>query len=357
MFKVAVIGTGYIAVKAHIPAWQNLRNDAEIAAICDLNLGRAQSLADALGVAAAYDDVAAMLREVEPDFVDVCTPPHSHADIVIDSLMGSAHVVVEKPIALSVEDCRLIIDAERLSGRRLGVAHSELFYPPVMEARRRVAEGEIGEVTGMRIFRSTPVEMMLSDPDHWVTRLPGGAIGETGPHVVYTAQAFIGPIVEVAAHGRKMLPRYAWSPYEDYRLELVGEKATASAVVTFTNEHSAAHIDIWGTEGMLRIELQSRVLVNYRRRGRNSAAIGVSALREAASMAASVVGTAARIVSGSYAGPHDLFIRQFFDAVIAGEPSPVTSEDGLKVIEVMEEIARQLELQASSGGTDKGDVL
>ena len=349
MHTVALVGAGYIAEKAHLPAWRKLRSQVEIVAICDRDLDRAQALAEGLGVPAAYDDVGLMLSELGPDFVDVCTPPEGHADIAVAALMESAHVLVEKPLALTVEDCRRIIEAERLSSRSVGVVHSELFYPPVIEARRRVQDGEIGDIMGMRIFRSTPVDPMVADPSYWASGLPGGAIGETGPHVVYLAQAFVGPIVEVFARGRKMLSDYPWSPYEDYRLELVGEDATASAVVTYTNEHTAAHIDLWGTEGMLRIELQSRVLVNYRRSGRSPGAIGASALREAASITTSVAGSAARLLSGSYESPHYAFVRRFYDSAIAGKQAPVTSEEGLRTAEVMEEIGRQLEIQATGG--------
>ena len=347
MKRVTLVGTGYITEKAHVPAWQKLRSKVEIAAICDLNLGRAQALAARLGVSESYDDLGAMLSEVRPDLVDVCTPPGTHADLVVESLMAGADVVVEKPLALTAEDCRRIIEVEKTSEKSVGVVHSELFYMPVIEARKRVAAGEIGDVTGMRMFRATPVATMIADPDHWAPRLPGGAIGETGPHVVYTAREFIGPIVDVVAHGRKMLSEYPWSPYEDYRIELVGEKATASAVVTYTNEHSAAHIDIWGTEGMLRLELQSRVLVSYRRQGMGPLAIGASALREAAAMAAGVAGTAAKFLAGAHESPHDIFIREFFDAVTDDRPLPVTSADGLVNVEVMEGIAGQLRKQAS----------
>lgn len=350
MHKLALIGTGYIAEKAHIPAWKRLSPEVEFAAICDQDLDRAESLAERLGIPAAYDDVGEMLADVQPDIVDVCTPPHSHADIAIRSLMGSAHVLVEKPLALTVEDCQLIIDSENLSGKRVGVVHSELFYPPIIEAKRRIESGEIGAVTGVRMFRSTPVDTVIPDPAHWTARLPGGAIGETGPHVVYTAQSFVGPILEVSALGRKMLREYPWSPYEDYRLELIGERATASAVVTYTNRHSAAHIDIWGTEGMLRIELQSRVLVNYRRQGSSPRSIGASALREAASITTSVGRTAARMLAGTHESPHHVLIRQFFEAVRAGKEPPVTAADGLETVRVMEEIALQLEAQAAIGG-------
>src|SRR5256885_13239843 len=102
-----------------------------------------------------------------------------------------------------------------------------------MKARELVAEGRIGTLRGMRIFLSTPTDYITSNPEHWANKLPGGVIGETGPHIVYMTLAFINPIVDVHAAGRKLLPEYPWSPYEDYRIDLAGETATASIILTY----------------------------------------------------------------------------------------------------------------------------
>ena len=236
-----------------------------------------------------------------------------------------------------------IIEAERLSEGRVSVAHSELFYPPVIEGRMRVEAGEIGDLTGMRIFRSTPVGAMTANPDHWANRLPGGVIGETGPHVVYLTQAFIGPIRDAMVRAYKLLPQYPWSPFEDYRLELVGDKATCSAVLTYTNMNSAAHVDIWGTGGMLRIESQSRVLVKYDRRGESPVEIGASAFREATGIIASVAVTAGKHMLGHLKSPHDVLIREFFERSLRDLDLLVTSHDGLETVQAMEMITGRIQ--------------
>ena len=342
MYNVAVVGTGFIARKRHIPAWRRLYPGVRIAAVCDGDILRARAVAADFGVPAAFYKVSHMLEEARPDFVDVCTPPDGHADITIAALEAGAHVLVEKPLAATVEECQRIIEAERRSDGRVGVAHSELFYPPVIEARRRVESGEIGDVTGMRIFRSTPVSAITADPDHWANRLPCGAVGETGPHVVYLTQAFIEPIRNIRVNARKLLPQYPWSPFEDYRLELAGDDATCSAVLTYTNRHAAAHVDIWGTEGMLRMELQSRVLVNYDRLSQNPAGIGASALKEATGMIASVAATVGKHLLGRLENAHDVLIREFFERTQRGLVPSVTSQDGLKTVQVMDLICSQL---------------
>ena len=345
LYEVALVGSGKIARNRHVPAWSRLHRDARITAVCDRNIELAETVAAALG-ATAYDSVGRMLREMKPDFVDICTPPDSHSDAAVRALECGAHVLVEKPLATTVEDCERLIDAERRCGGIVSVAHTELFYPNVREARRRIAAGEIGDLTGMRIFRSTPVADMTADPDGWANRLSGGVIGETGPHVVYLAQAFIGYIREVRATGRKLLPEYAWSPFEDYRLDFVGERATCSAVLTYTNGHSAAHVDIWGTRGKLRLELQSRLISRYDRSSRSPVGIGRSALSEAGDVVQGLMGTACRHLTGRLEKPHDALIREFLRSVVRRVPPPVTSLDGLETVRIMDKISCQLQSQS-----------
>ena len=145
------------------------------------------------------------------------------------------------------------------------MAHTDLFHPSVAAARRRIGRGDIGGFTGMRVFYSTPVTLWTTDPGHFAHRLPGGSIGETGPHVVYLARSFIGSIRDVRVRGRKCLPQYPWSPFEDYRLDLMGDHATCSAALTYTSRHSAYLVELWGTDGLLKIDMQSKTLVNYDR--------------------------------------------------------------------------------------------
>ena len=105
--------------------------------------------------------------------------------------------------------------------------------------------------------------------------------------------AFINPIHEAWVHARKQMNEYPWSPFDDYRLELMGADATSSAVLTYTNEHWAAQMDIWGSEGMLKIDLQSKTLVRYDRVSLSPRVIGYSAMSEAAQTAGSTLLTAA----------------------------------------------------------------
>ncbi len=346
MHTAAIIGAGFIAAKKHLPAWLRLRRDVKIAAICDLDRARAEAVRRQFGIPTAYDDVRQMLDIERPDFVDVCTPPNTHADLAIAALQADSNVLIEKPLATSTAECERIIEAERGAKGRVGVAHTELFHPRVIEARQRIRRGDIGQLTGMRIFYSTPVTLWTTDPGHFANRLPGGSIGETGPHVIYLSQAFIGPVREARVQARKILPQYPWSPFEDYRLELTGDNAASSIVLTYTSKHSAFLLELWGTEGIIKLDMQSKVLVNYNRVNQSPWGIGLSAIGEAAQIASGAVANGFDYLTGRFRNIHDRAISDFVRQSVNGLPPSVPSADGLETVRIMGAISEQLQPQA-----------
>ncbi len=346
MYTVAIIGAGFISTRKHLPAWLRLRRRVKVVAVCDLDRTRAEAVSRQFGIPAAYDDVNQMLARERPDFVDVCTPPSTHADIAVAALKAGSNALIEKPMATTVQECERIIEAERASKGRVEVAHTELFHPQVIEARKRIERGDVGRLTGMRIFYSTPVTLWTTDPGHFANRLPGGSIGETGPHVVYLSQAFIGPIREVRVRGRKILPEYPWSPFEDYRLELMGDRVSSSIVLTYTSKHSAFLLELWGAEGIMKVDMQSKMLVNYHRVNQSPWGIGLSAVSEAAQIASGAFANGFEYLAGRFRNIHDRTVSEFFKRSVNGLPPAVTSQDGLETVRVMSAISEQLQSQA-----------
>src|SRR5262249_28830188 len=154
-------------------------------------------------------------------------------------------------------------------------------YPAFMKARELVTMGAIGEFRGMRTFLLTPVNYMTSRRNHWAHRLPGGMIGESGPHVIYLSLAFISPIVEIQVHAQKLLPEFQWSQFEDYRVELFGETAASSVTLAYTTNQWAATVDIWGDHGLIQVDLETQSLVCHNRRDLRPLTVGLSGLHEA----------------------------------------------------------------------------
>src|ERR1700731_839993 len=113
MLNAVIIGSGLIAKLKHIPAFRKHRHKVHLAAICDVNIAAAREAADASGIPSAYADIGEMLAKEKPDLVDICTPPKTHAKIAIEVIQAGSNVLIEKPMAQTLEECDAIIAAAR----------------------------------------------------------------------------------------------------------------------------------------------------------------------------------------------------------------------------------------------------
>ncbi|MBI1883148.1 MAG: Gfo/Idh/MocA family oxidoreductase [Chlamydiae bacterium] len=339
--SVAIVGTGLIAGKKHLPAFLKLKKEIGSLCLVDPNREAAQKLAQTFGVEKIYGSLSELLAKEKPNLVDICTPPRTHVGIALEALRAGCHVFVEKPMAMNIQECDQMIEASQKFRKKICVGHSDLFYPPFLKARERVSKGAIGQFMGMKIFLSTPTDYMTSKKEHWANKLPGGVIGESGPHVVYMTLAFIPKILDVKVTSLKLLSQFPWSPYEDYRIELIGEKAASSITSIYTTDQWAATVDLWGTKGMLRLDLELMTLVRYRRNSFKPWQIALSGLNEATQLVSGTMKTGFQTIFGCFKRTHDLLIEKFVDAVLNDKPSPVSAEEGREAVRVMDLVVRQ----------------
>ena len=115
-FRLAILGCG--VGEKHLEAWKDLEPRARVHRIVDLDVQRAGSLARFAGDAIASQNIDYALRDPEIDIVDICLPPHLHADTVLRSLQSGKHVVCEKPLAGSVVEADQIAAVARSAGRQ-----------------------------------------------------------------------------------------------------------------------------------------------------------------------------------------------------------------------------------------------
>ncbi|HMF57979.1 MAG TPA: Gfo/Idh/MocA family oxidoreductase [Pyrinomonadaceae bacterium] len=340
--KAAIIGTGLIAGKKHIPAFLKHKSKVDLAAVCDLNQEAAQKVAAKFGIARYYGDVGEMIEREKPDIVDICTPPQTHVKLAVEVMKMGCNVFIEKPMALTVEECDQIVEAKEKYGVKVCVGHSDLFYYPFMEAREMVARGAIGEFRGMRIFLSTPTNYMTSQKDHWAHKLPGGVIGESGPHVVYMTLAFINPVKRVSVDAIKVLD-YPWSRYDDYRINMIGDNAISSVTLSYTTDQWAARLDIMGSKGILALDLEGMYLVNNRRPTLKPVPVALSLLSESGQIVQNLLSKSMKVATGRYDNTHDILVERFVDAVANGKESPVSAEEGREAVRVLNMIVEKLE--------------
>ncbi|MEM8875723.1 MAG: Gfo/Idh/MocA family oxidoreductase [Planctomycetota bacterium] len=341
--KVAVCGTGLIADVKHIPAWQKIASKAKLECICDLNEEAARKVADKFGIPKVYTDFAKMLADEKPDIVDICTPPKTHKFLAVQAMDAGANAMIEKPMAMDVEESDAIIEARDRNGVSVMCCHSDLFYLSFMKARQMIESGEIGDFRGMRIFLSTPTHYITAKEDHWGNKLPGGVIGETGPHLVYMTLPFIPEIREVGVVAAKLLDEYPWSPFEDYRITLRGDKALCSITAAYTSDEWLCQVEMIGSDAVLRLDLETQSVVKYTRDNIKASTAAFSQLSEAGQLLKNTFAVGTRYATGAVPSSHDLMCEQFTDSIINKTKSPVPAEEGRETVRVLKEIVDQLE--------------
>ena len=143
---IIIIGTGAIA-RVHIEAYKKI-GGCRIVGLCDLFVEKAEHLIEEMELqgAVAYKDYKEALASSDADIVSVCLPPGLHAQIAIDALLSGKHVLVEKPMATSLEECDRMIEAGKKSGKLLSIVCQNRFKTPMMKMKQLLDSDHLGRV-------------------------------------------------------------------------------------------------------------------------------------------------------------------------------------------------------------------
>jgi predicted dehydrogenase/nucleoside-diphosphate-sugar epimerase len=192
--RVGIVGAGYVA-RYHIEALKRL-DFVEVAAICDVDKTMAQTLAERYRIPFVTDDVSAFADQ-RLDAVHVLTPPSSHCAITLKALDMGCHVLVEKPMADTVDECDLMIARAKEKGRVLSVNHSDRFDPVIMQALDLVKSGKCGDVIAVDVLRSSEYPAYAGGPLPALVTQGSYPFRDLGVHGLYTLEAFLGPITSL----------------------------------------------------------------------------------------------------------------------------------------------------------------
>ena len=142
--RTGIIGAGGIA-QAHLRAISTIE-EIEAVAVADIIRERAQQTAETWGIPHVYDDYREMLKHEDIDMVNVCTFHQAHCAPSVDALKAGKHVLVEKPMAATLEDAVTMTKAARDSDKLLMVALKTRFSPDMQAAKAIVDSGALGEI-------------------------------------------------------------------------------------------------------------------------------------------------------------------------------------------------------------------
>ncbi len=187
MLRLAIIGVGW-AGERQVQAIRELDRKVEVVGLMDSDADFLAEKAAELGITRTFSDYQDTLADDDIDAVSICTPHHLHCPMALEATAAGKHILVEKPIAMTVEDATRMIEAADASGVRLYVAENLAYTPQSRFLREVVRSGQhIGELTGASLVAGFRAKNFgYPGRRAWLTRPEHGGTGTWMLHGVHT---------------------------------------------------------------------------------------------------------------------------------------------------------------------------
>jgi len=333
--RFAIIGCGQIAQR-HA---EHINNVGKLQAVCDVIIDRAWNLQEKYGGDEVVKDIMAcscidtLLKYGKRiDVVSVCTPNYLHAEHAIKALQAGCHVLCEKPMALSVGDCRRMIAEAKKANKRLLVVKQNRFNPPIQKVKQMIDEDKLGTIFSIQLncfWNRNPGYYRDSD---WRGKksMDGGTLFTQYSHFIDLLHWMIGDVREVYAMSDNFAHRDAIE-FEDTGVVILRFDSGALGTINYTvNTHSKnmeGSLTIFGSKGTVKIggqylnELEYQDIEGYE----------IKDLPK---------GNPANDY-GKYIGSmsnHDKVYENVVDVLMNGAEMSANGNDGLKAVEIISRI-------------------
>lgn len=143
--KVAIMGAGFIS-DIHLESYHRFIPEAEVVAVYARNIDKAKAFAEKYHIPAWFDDIDKLLAETDCEVVDICLPNYLHADATIKAAKAGRHIIIEKPLAVTLEEADEMIATCKANNVKLMYAEELCFAPKYERARQLVKEGAVGDL-------------------------------------------------------------------------------------------------------------------------------------------------------------------------------------------------------------------
>ncbi len=264
MFRGAIIGLGNIAVRAHLPGWLG-RRDVQIVAVADAHPARRAEVEARLPRAQWYDSAAELMAREDLHFVDICTPPSSHAGLIRAALQRGLHVLCEKPLVCSLDDLTAVARLAAATDRVLHTVHNWHHAPIVRRTWELIRDGAIGTVRRVvwQTLRTKPDTGGDGRTGNWRVDpdiAGGGILTDHGWHVFYVLQRWIGHRPTAISATLETRRHTQWSVEDTATLRLTFPGAAAEVLLTWASDVRRNRAELAGTEGTIQLEDDTLVL-------------------------------------------------------------------------------------------------
>ena len=253
--KVGLMGCGRIANRhAELLSGGHI-DDANLCAVCDVKQERARAFSSKYGVA-SYSDAKEMILAEKLDILVVLTPSGMHAANVIALTKYVKNIVVEKPMALKLDDAKRMLEATKANNTKLFVVKQNRYNIPVVQARRALDHGRFGKLIMGTIRVRWCREQSYYDQDGWrgTWEMDGGVLANQASHHLDLLTWMMGDVLSVHAYSTKALANIE---AEDTAVAVIkfenGALGTIEATTATRPKDLEGSLSIIGSEGSIEI--------------------------------------------------------------------------------------------------------
>lgn len=249
--KWGVLGAGSVAQRRAMPAIHKATN-TELYALFSRDAARAKELATEHNATKAYSNVDDLLNDRELDAIYVSTPVNLHCEQVIAAAERGLHVLCDKPMALTPQECERMITACKANSVHLQVCFLFRFHSCFQQIKTWIDENRLGKIVHGRM---PFLKKYLLTPDEWRAQPDqggGGCLMDLGPHSVDLLRYLIGEVTEVSA--------FCNSAIHNYQVEETGgifiqfqNGAQGFTDLSFSVAQCNIVLEIYGTEGTVTV--------------------------------------------------------------------------------------------------------
>jgi UDP-N-acetyl-2-amino-2-deoxyglucuronate dehydrogenase len=344
--KTGIIGCGKVA-GIHAAALTSISRSA-FTAVCGKDEKRTQAFASKYGVK-AYTNVTEMVSKEKLDAVIIGTPHPAHREPAIDALKAGANVLIEKPLASSLEDCDAILAAAAESGKQVAMISQRRFYSPCLRVKKAIESGKIGKPALGTVLMLGWRDEPYYKSDHWRGSWQGeggGVLVNQAPHQLDLLQWFMGSEIDELYGIWKNL-NHPYIEVEDTALAILKFKNGGIGNIIVSNSQKP------GIYGKVHIHGDNGASVGVQTDGGAMFIAGMTGILEPpVNDLWSVPGEENRLKDwikedsdffnsiNSMEYYHKLQIEDFTDALIDGRKPMVTGEEGRVTVEIFTAIYR-----------------
>lgn len=337
MSTVALIGCGRISHK-HIEGFVKNIDRMNLIATCDPKMDRAEAKAieyrKAILTAGAtprvYADYRTMLMELKPDIVTIATESGYHAPIAIDCLKAGAHVICEKPLALSINDANAMIVTAQQANRKLALCFQNRFNVPVQRMRRALEAGRFGKILhgSIQVRWNRNEAYYKQAPWRGTWALDGGTLMNQCIHGIDLLQWMMG---EDAIRVHAVIRRYLQKiEAEDFGAAIVEFASGAVGIIEGTADVYPTNLNetlsLFGTKGSVVI---GGIATNKIETWRFSDALEVGDTEE------KVLNPNEKDPPSVYGNGHSMLFADVLNSIDTGKDLLVSGEKGKKALEII----------------------